>query len=156
MDALLAAYRVGARVSWRGLARTAAEAGLPATTMAEFAELLFAYIDELSATSVAGYHDELTTSGRVRERYRERLAQRLLAGAAPEILTAAADRAGWPAPESLTAVLLPAAQVHGVLALVSGDTLLASRICLARTPGSTTSRRPCCWFRMSPDVIGST
>ncbi len=126
MDALLAAYRVGARVSWRGLARTAAEAGLPATTMAEFAELLFAYIDELSATSVAGYHDELTTSGRVRERYRERLAQRLLAGAAPEILTAAADRAGWPAPESLTAVLLPAAQVHGVLALVSGDTLLAS------------------------------
>ena len=29
MDALLAAYRVGARVSWRGLARNAAEAGLP-------------------------------------------------------------------------------------------------------------------------------
>ena len=34
MDSLLAAYRVGARVSWRGLAQAAAEAGLPATTMA--------------------------------------------------------------------------------------------------------------------------
>ena len=42
--------------------------------MAEFAELMFAYIDELSAASVAGHTDELTTSGRVRERYRERLA----------------------------------------------------------------------------------
>ena len=124
MDALLAAYRVGARVSWRGLARTAAAAGLPATTMAEFAELLFAYIDELSAASVAGYNDELNTSGRVRERYRERLGQRLLAGAAPEVLTAAAERAEWTPPTSLTAVLLPAAQVHGVLALLEPDTLL--------------------------------
>ena len=40
MDSLLAAYRVGARVSWRELAQAAAEAGLPATTMAKFAELL--------------------------------------------------------------------------------------------------------------------
>lgn len=126
MDALLAAYRVGARVSWRGLARTAAAAGLPADSMAQLAELLFAYIDELSATSVAGYNDELTTSGRVRERYRERLAQRLLAGASPEVLLAAAERAEWSPPESLTVVLLPAAQVHGVLALLSGDTLLVS------------------------------
>jgi hypothetical protein len=123
MDALLAAYRVGARVSWRGLARNAAEAGLPATAMAEFAELLFGYIDELSAASVAGYNDELNTSGRVRERYRERLGQRLLAGAAQEVLVAAAERAEWTPPSSLTAVLLPADQVHGVLALVGADAL---------------------------------
>ena len=66
-----------------GAGRAAAEAGLPATTMAKFAELLFAYIDELSAASVAGHTDELTTSGRVRDRYRERLGQHLLAGPAP-------------------------------------------------------------------------
>jgi hypothetical protein len=126
MDALLAAYRVGARVSWRGLARTAADAGLPAAMMAEFAELLFAYIDELSATSAGGYHDELTTSGRVRERYRERLGQRLLAGAAAPALSAAAERAEWAPPDSLTAVLLPASQVPGVLALMSPDTLVVT------------------------------
>jgi hypothetical protein len=126
MDALLAAYRVGARVSWRGLARNAAEAGLPATAMAEFAELLFGYIDELSAASVAGYNDELNTSGRVRERYRERLGQRLLAGAALEVLSASAERAEWTPPTSLTAVLLPAAQVHGVLALLGQETLLVT------------------------------
>ncbi|HVK34629.1 MAG TPA: helix-turn-helix domain-containing protein [Microlunatus sp.] len=126
MDALLAAYRVGARVSWRGLARNAAEAGLPATAMAEFAELLFGYIDELSAASVAGYNDELNTSGRVRERYRERLGQRLLVGATLEVLTAAAERAEWTPPTSLTAVLLPAAQVHGVLAPLGPEMLLVT------------------------------
>jgi hypothetical protein len=123
MDALLAAYRVGARVAWRELARVAVDAGLPATTMAQFAELVFAYIDELSAASVAGHTDELTTSGRVRERYRERLGQRLLAGADPSVLGAAAERAEWDPPHSLTAVLLPAAHVRSVLSSLGPDTL---------------------------------
>ena len=123
MDSLLAAYRVGARVSWRELARAAAEAGLPATTMAKFAELLFAYIDELSAASVAGHTDELTTSGRVRDRYRERLGQHLLAGASADVLTAAAARAEWATPTSLTAVLLPAAGARRALASLGTDTL---------------------------------
>ena len=123
MDSLLAAYRVGARVSWRELARAAAEAGLPATTMAKFAELLFAYIDELSAASVAGHTDELTTSGRVRDRYRERLGQHLLAGAGVDVLTAAAARAEWAVPVSLTAVLLPAAEARRALASLGTDAL---------------------------------
>lgn len=123
MDGLLAAYRVGSRVSWRELGRIAAGAGLSARLMAEFAELLFAYIDELSAASVAGHNDELTTSGLVRQRYRERLVQRLLAGASPDALTAAAERAGWSAPLKLTAVLLPSAQAHGAVALLGTETL---------------------------------
>ena len=123
MDSLLAAYRVGARVSWRELAQAAAEAGLPATTMAKFAELLFAYIDELSAASVAGHTDELTTSGRVRDRYRERLGQHLLAGAGADVLTAAAARAEWTPPTSLTAVLLPAAEARRALAPLGSSTL---------------------------------
>jgi hypothetical protein len=124
MDALLAAYRVGARVAWRELAAPAARAGVEATTMAQFAELVFAYIDELSAASVAGHTDELSTSGRVRERYRERLGQHLLAGARQDLLVAAAERADWPLPATLTAVLVPPAQVRGVLASLGPDTLL--------------------------------
>ena len=123
MDSLLAAYRVGARVSWRELAAAAGEAGVEAATMAKFAELLFAYIDELSAASVAGHTDELTTSGRVRDRYRERLAQHLLARAGADVLTAAAARAEWTTPTSLTAVLLPAAQGRRALASLGAETL---------------------------------
>ena len=135
MDALLAAYRVGARVAWRELAALAAQAGVEATTMAQFAELVFAYIDELSAASVAGHTDELSTSGRVRERYRERLGQHLLAGAGQEVLLSAAERADWAPPTTLTAVLVPSAQVRGVLASLGQDTLVGEDLAGAAVGG---------------------
>ncbi|HZJ06966.1 MAG TPA: helix-turn-helix domain-containing protein [Nocardioidaceae bacterium] len=123
MDALLSAYRVGARVAWRELSTAAVESGLPAATLAKFAELVFAYIDELSAASVAGHADELATTGRVRQRYLERLTRSLLAGEPEEALTASAERAGWKPPNTLTAVLLPAGQVRAVVSLLDQQTL---------------------------------
>ena len=123
MDALLAAYRVGARVAWRELAAAAGSAGVGAGTMAQFAELVFAYIDELSAASVAGHSDELSTSGRVRQRYLERLGQHLLSGASADVLAASAERADWSPPRTLTAVLLPAVQVRGALSMLGQRTL---------------------------------
>jgi hypothetical protein len=123
MDALLAAYRIGARVAWRGWSEAAAAAGMPAATLARFAELVFAYIDELSAASAAGHTDELATSGRVRERYLEQLAQGLLAESSPEQLAALAERADWAPPTTLTAVLVPQAQVRAVLAAVDARSL---------------------------------
>src|SRR6476646_1142552 len=124
-DALLSAYRVGARVAWRELAETAVEAGVPADMLASFAELVFAYIDELSAASVAGHADELETTGRVRQRYLDRLALGLLRGDPADALLAAAERADWTPPKTLTAVVLPNAQVRPVLGLLDPRTLTA-------------------------------
>src|SRR4051812_4512165 len=124
-DALLSAYRVGARVAWRELAETAVEAGVPADMLASFAELVFAYIDELSAASVAGHADELETTGRVRQRYLDRLALGLLRGDPADALLAAAERADWTPPKTLTAVVLPNAQVRPVLGLLDQRTLSA-------------------------------
>jgi hypothetical protein len=123
MDALLSAYRVGARVSWRDLSGSAVEAGLPAVSVARFAELVFAYIDELSAASAAGHTDELATTGRVRQRYLERLTQHLLRGGSADALEAAAERADWKPPRTLTAVILPDTRSRGVLAQVDTTTL---------------------------------
>ena len=123
MDALLAAYRVGARVAWREVSTTTVRSGLAAETVAEFAELMFAYIDELSAASVAGHADELASAGRVRRRYLERLIQQLLAGEPEEILRRSAERADWPPPQTLTVVLLPRSNVRAVLAPLSPHTL---------------------------------
>ncbi|SCF24779.1 PucR family transcriptional regulator [Micromonospora mirobrigensis] len=123
MDALLAAYRVGARVAWREVSTTTVRSGLSAETVAEFAELMFAYIDELSAASVAGHADELASAGRVRRRYLERLTQQLLAGEVEETLRRSAERADWPTPQTLTVVLLPRSNVRSVLALLSPHTL---------------------------------
>ena len=83
VDALLSAYRIGARVSWQEMSSTAVRNGVDADTLARFAELVFAYIDELSAASVAGHNDELATTGRVRQRLLERVAAHLLDGSTP-------------------------------------------------------------------------
>lgn len=125
-DALLAAYRVGARVAWRELSATAVAAGVSSATVASFAEMVFAYIDELSASSVAGHTDELETTGRVRQRLLDRLAAALLRGDAADALGEYAERADWSPPKTLTAVVLPESQVRPVLGLVPSTALTAS------------------------------
>ncbi len=123
MEALLSAYRVGARVSWRDLSGAGVGAGLSAATLASFAELVFAYIDQLSAASAAGHTDELATAGRVRQRYLERLTQAVLRGSSADALEAAAERADWAPPRLLTAVVLPDRFARGVLGQLDTDTL---------------------------------
>ena len=122
-DALLAAYRVGARVAWRELSATAVQEGLPSAAVAQFAELVFAYIDELSAASVAGHTDELATSGRVRQQYRERLGHALLTGVEQPALEAMAARADWEPPRELTVILLPSARTRDTAATLDARTL---------------------------------
>lgn len=124
MDALLSAYRIGARVSWRELSRVAVAAGMPAGTVGQFAELVFSYIDELSAASITGHTDELETTGRVRERHLERLGRHLLSGADDATLAAAAERAAWAMPTTLTAVLAPAEHAPQAVSQLDPATLL--------------------------------
>ncbi len=123
MEALLAAYRIGARAAWRDMAAVAVANGLSAQSMSSFAELVFAYIDELSAASAAGHTDELESSGRLRRRNLERLARTLLTGAPADAVVAAATRADWEPPAALTAVLLPESHVRSVLTSVDPRTL---------------------------------
>jgi len=89
---------------------------------------VFAYIDELSAASVAGHTDELATTGRVRQRLLERVARHLLTGSPPEAVLAAAERAGWEPPRTLTAVIVPEAHVRHVLGSVAPGTLQAAEL----------------------------
>jgi PucR-like helix-turn-helix protein len=126
IDALLAAYRVGARVAWRELSATAVGAGLSAATTARFAEMVFAFIDELSAASVTGHADELAAGGRVRQRHLDRLATDLLAGAPLAQLLAGAEQAHWKPPTTLSAVLMPEAETRKLAVLFTQETLQAT------------------------------
>jgi hypothetical protein len=125
-EALLSAYRIGARVAWQHLSRLAVEHGVDATTLAEFAQAVFFYIDELSAASVSGHGDESATAGRVRQRLLDRIARHLLTDAPETTVVAAAERAEWSPPTTLTAVIVPEAQVGSVLLLVHQATLQAT------------------------------
>lgn len=124
LEALLTAYRVGARVAWRDLADTAVAGGISVAELSWLAETVFAFIDELSAASAAGHARELSVTSRDRERAREALAQALLDGADAEQLRRRATAAGWPPPETLTPVLVEPGR-SGELRVRLGEATLA-------------------------------
>ena len=103
LDALLAAYRLGARVAWRRLAAAGERAGLQPHTLYALAEAIFAYIDELSADSIEGYAREQAAAAGALQRRRQRLAALLVQDppAAPATVEAAAANAAWRLPRSV-------------------------------------------------------
>lgn len=130
-EALLAAYRIGARTAWGRLSGIAVEHGMGPGALAEFAGLTFAYIDVLSEASAAGHAEEQASTGRVRQRQLEQLARLLVDDAPSDAIEATAASADWPLPDTLTAVITPLARTGTVLAA-----LPASTLALAEAPGA--------------------
>jgi hypothetical protein len=108
LDALLSAYRLGARVAWRRFAAAGAAAGLEPETMYLLAESIFAYIDELSAESAEGHALEQSAAAGAAQQRRRRLVRMLVRepAADPSAVTAAASDAVWQLPRALAAVAI--------------------------------------------------
>ncbi|MEX2412478.1 MAG: hypothetical protein WD399_02350, partial [Thermoleophilaceae bacterium] len=127
LDALLAAYRIGARVAWRRLAAAGERAGLDPQALYLLAEAIFAYIDELSGESVEGYaHEQAAVAGTQQRRRRELAA--LLVRDPPADATAieaAALDVGWTLPSRLAAVYFDEAEADR-LALRLGQGAIAA------------------------------
>ena len=87
---------------------------MAATDIALFAELVFAYINEISVSSINGHAEELASTGHIRQRRLERLCQKLLEQVPDDDLDAAAKLADWDPPRELTAVLLPEPAAAGL------------------------------------------
>ncbi|MDS0132065.1 MULTISPECIES: helix-turn-helix domain-containing protein [unclassified Amycolatopsis] len=120
LDVLQAAYRVGARVTWRRMAEVGTRAGVPSATLCLLAEAIFAYIDELSALSIEGHAAAQARAAGALERRRRRLLDLLLADPPSPSRTVqeAATAAEWPLPHRLVAVALDGpADVTGLAAL---------------------------------------
>jgi PucR C-terminal helix-turn-helix domain len=107
LDALLAAYRHGARVAWREVAAVAIEARVDRRTLALLAEAVFAYIDELSGLSVEGYAEAQSAAAGELQRRRRRLALQLLEAAPADerLARATAREAAWDPPAELAALV---------------------------------------------------
>jgi hypothetical protein len=103
LDALLSAYRTGARVAWRRLAALGLEAGLAPETLVVLAEAIFAYVDELSAESAEGFAREQAERAGELERRRRALAELLVATPAPDAAAVAttAEAAHWRLPATV-------------------------------------------------------
>ncbi|MGW4519485.1 PucR family transcriptional regulator [Amycolatopsis sp. NPDC004378] len=120
LDVLQAAYRVGARVTWRRMAEVGTRAGVPSATLCLLAEAIFAYIDELSALSIEGHAAAQARAAGALERRRRRLLDLLLADPPSPSRTVqeAATAADWPLPHRVVAVALDGpADVTGLGAL---------------------------------------
>jgi PucR C-terminal helix-turn-helix domain len=107
LEALLAAYRVGARLCWRRFVEAGTAGSLPPHALYDLGEAIFEYIDELSAESAEGYAEEQSTAAGESQRRRRRLV-RLLAQEPPpaqEAVRTAAQAAGWVLPRQLAVVV---------------------------------------------------
>ncbi|HEX2413019.1 MAG TPA: helix-turn-helix domain-containing protein [Solirubrobacteraceae bacterium] len=112
LDALLAAYRVGARLAWRRFVEAGTAAGLSPEVLYSLGEAIFAYIDEISAESADGYAEEQSAAAGESQRRRRRLV-RLLAQHPPatqESVRTAAQAAAWPLPRRVAALVCAEAE----------------------------------------------
>lgn len=129
LDALQAAYRLGARISWRRLSEIARSGGADAEQVSLLAESVFAYIEEVSASSVEGYAEAQADLAGERERRRRRLVRMLVEGpgaAEPETtLRAAAKDAGWDLPGTLAALACDAPDAARLATLLGGGAIAA-------------------------------
>ncbi len=111
LDALQAAYRIGARVAWRRISDAAAEAGASERAQRSLAEAMFAYIDRLAGESVEGFADAQLGDAGDLDRRRAELAELLLSGTAgEEELSRAAESARWAPPPRAVACLAVAGE----------------------------------------------
>ena len=155
LDALLAAYRVGARLAWRRFVEAGRDAGLPPEVLYDLGEAIFAYIDEISAESADGYAQEQSAAAGETQRRRRRLV-RLLAEDPPaseEAVRGAAAALGWRLPATVAVLVLgggghPAADE----ALDAEAATLAGRLAMGAVGGEAAGVG--CVFVPDPDAPG--
>jgi PucR C-terminal helix-turn-helix domain/GGDEF-like domain len=107
LDALLSAYRIGARLAWERFVAAGEAAGHEPATLYRLASAIFSYIDGISADSVEGFAQERAETEGERQRRRRALA-RLLArdDVSAEEVHDLARLAGWPRPATVAALVV--------------------------------------------------
>jgi hypothetical protein len=123
LDALLAAYRVGAKVAWRHFVDVGTRAGFPPDSLYDLGEAIFAYIDEISAESAAGFAESQSEAAGESQRRRQGLLRLLVQDPPPpvEAVRTAAQAAGWALPRLVAAVVAAEADQPEGLAAAHGE-----------------------------------
>jgi hypothetical protein len=106
LDALLSAYRIGARVGWREIVAACEKASVDSHAVYQVAEALIAYINELSAASTEGYSAESAAAAEATQASRQELVELLTLSPAPDprAIHAAAQRARCRLPGRIAAL----------------------------------------------------
>ncbi|MCE1178026.1 MAG: helix-turn-helix domain-containing protein [Micrococcales bacterium] len=128
LDALLAAYRHGARATFRQVSRVAMDAGLETPVLVSLGESILAYIEELSAASAEGYAAEVADRAGERDRLRAEVADLVVRGHGDEeSVRLAAVAAGWAVPERVVVVWLPLDSAEGIRSALGVEAVVVGR-----------------------------
>lgn len=139
LDALLAAYRIGARLSWERFVAAGEAAGHEPATLYRLASSIFSYIDAISAESIEGYAQERASAEGERQSRRRALALLLARDdvSADEVLDLA-RHAGWPRPATLAGLVAGVADADRLASRLGGDAIAATdrsgATCIAFVP----------------------
>src|SRR5919197_151955 len=137
LDALLAAYRLGARLAWERFLAAGEAAGHEPATLYRLASAIFSYIDAISAESVEGYAQERAAAEGERQRRRRALALLLARHdvSADEVLDVART-AGWSRPPRVAGLVARVENADRLASRLGGDTIAAMQdgVCIAFVP----------------------
>ncbi|GAA1982577.1 helix-turn-helix domain-containing protein [Amycolatopsis minnesotensis] len=108
LDALQTAAMIGGRVAWRYISAALNRGGFGLADAATTAEAIFAYVDELSASALEGYHEARTQGVDVAAQRRHQLLELIVSAPDTSKLTIAglAEAAAWPVPEQFAVIAL--------------------------------------------------
>ena len=108
LNALHAALRIGARVTWQRLQEQARQGNGDREAFARIGETVFWYMDELGASCSAGYAEARAELAGETSQLRKHLLEMLTSSPAPPVAAIAslAQAAGWPLPRRVAAVAL--------------------------------------------------
>jgi hypothetical protein len=124
LDALLSAYRLGARIAWERCVEAGQAAGHQPETLYRLAGAIFSYIDRISAESVEGYAAEQSAALAARQRRRRALV-RLMArdDAGAEEVRDLAQLAAWPRPATVAGLAVRARDGDRLALRLGGETI---------------------------------
>jgi hypothetical protein len=124
MDALLSAYRLGARIAWERFLGAGQDAGFAPGVLYRLASRIFSYIDRISAESVEGYAAEQSATLAERQRRRRALV-RLLArdDAGAEEVRDLAQLAVWPRPATVAGLVTRTEDADRLASRLGGETI---------------------------------
>jgi PucR-like helix-turn-helix protein len=127
LDALLSAYRLGARIAWERCVAVGQAAGFGPETLYRLATAIFSYIDRISAESVEGYAAEQSATLAERQRRRRALV-RLLArdDAGGEEVRDLAQLAVWPRPATVAGLVVRTPDADRLASRLGGETIAAA------------------------------
>lgn len=127
LDALLGAYRVGARLAWERFVAAAERAGHEPEVIYRLGSAIFEYIDGISAESIEGYAEEQSAEAGERQSRRRALVRLMERDdVAEDEIRDLALTAGWPLPATVAALVASTADSGRLAARLGGDAIAAA------------------------------